>query len=332
VNVYLTVDTEVWPVHSGGWPHKPLQADYDCSREVSAYYFGQTRDGEYGLPYQLRVLNRHGVRATFFVDPLFSFALGLNVLREVVQIIESAGQRIALHLHPEWLTDPRCCGLPGFRGPFISQYQEQEQRDLIRAGMRRLREAGADPLASFRAGSWGADTSTLRALRQEGIGIDSSLNAAFGNSLPSLPRRVEKQEPFEHDGVTVFPVTRIDDRVTQRGRPLSVTGTSWSEMHFALRACMRSGRENFVLVMHSNEFVKTERLWHQRPVVPRRMAIGRFERLCGFLEANRDRLTTRTLAPHELPRLPDDASPALARSSILRTAARMGGQFLSRWY
>ena len=155
----------------GGWPRNPLDANYDCTRELSAYFVGKTREGDFGLPYQLETLRTNGLGATYFVDPLFSFALGLDPLADVVGSIERAGQAVALHLHPEWLTDPRCVGLPAFRGPYLSQYGPDDQRVLIRAGMRRLVEAGARPLPVFRAGSWGADVSTAsRAARRRNPG------------------------------------------------------------------------------------------------------------------------------------------------------------------
>ena len=108
--VFLTVDVEVWPVHAGGWPHRPLHEDAHCKREIAGYLDGLTSSGPFGVPYQLEVLKRHGLKATFFVDPLFSFALGIEPLNRIVRMIEQAGQAVALHLHPEWLTDPRAEG------------------------------------------------------------------------------------------------------------------------------------------------------------------------------------------------------------------------------
>ena len=219
VNVYLTVDTEVWPVRKDGWPAKPLTHDCRCDREVDAYFYGRTKRGDYGLAFQLEMFREYALTATFFIDPLFSFALGLAELRRVVELVQTGGQSVALHLHPEWLSDPRCEGFPRFRGPLISGYPEEAQRALVKAGMQRLRDAGAQPLPVFRAGSWGADVSTLRALRDEGIFVDSSLNAAYADSLPSFPNRASLQEPTEYEGVLEFPMTRLDDRMSDGRTP-----------------------------------------------------------------------------------------------------------------
>lgn len=331
MKVFITVDTEVWPVHSGGWPRKPLPSSRTCKREIDAYFFGNTGAGSFGLPYQLRMLERHGLVATYFVDPMFSFALGIDVLRAVVQLIEGAGQRIALHLHPEWLTDHRCLGLPEFRGPNMSQYSADDQAVLIRAGMRRLRDAGANPLPVFRAGSWGGDVSTLEALRMEQIRIDCSLNAHVEQSMPSLRESRHFQEPFEVEGVLEYPLTMLDDRVARRGRPLSMVGLTWSELRFALNACETGGRRNVVVVLHSNEFVRTERLWKNEPIVQRRMVTRRFERFCRYLERNRHRFDTRHVGTDAAGEDLHEGGGTLPRSNIVRTAVRLGSQVLSRW-
>jgi hypothetical protein len=59
--------------------------------------------------------------------PLFSFGLGLQPLQQVISTIEESAQEIGLHPHREWLTDPRCAGLPTFAGPLLSRYSERER-------------------------------------------------------------------------------------------------------------------------------------------------------------------------------------------------------------
>ena len=331
MDVFITVDTEVWPVHPGGWPNTPLLSDQLCSREISAYLQGDTQEGQFGLPYQLAMLNRFGLSATYFVDPLFSFALGLEPLRQVVQAVESAGQKVALHLHPEWLTDPRCKDLPEFKGPYLSSYSPQVQQELVRVGKQRLIEAGATPLRAFRAGSWGANLQTLRVLRAEGITVDSSLNARYPHSVPDLAQRDALQDTIEVGGIVEYPVTRFHDGTTPGGRPLTVIGSTWSEIRFVLEACRASGRKSVVLVMHSNEFTRTERLWTSKPVTPRKVVAGRFAKLCEYLARNSPGIQTRHMTPDGVP-TSSTAAGTLPTSTALRTGFRMISQFASRWY
>jgi hypothetical protein len=100
------------------------------------------------LTFQLRTLKARGLKATFFVDPLFSFALGISPLRDVISAIRESGQEVALHLRPEWLTDPRASGLPAFAGPYMRDYSEEAQCRLIEVGVGRLKEAGAEESSS----------------------------------------------------------------------------------------------------------------------------------------------------------------------------------------
>lgn len=332
MDVFITVDAEVWPVHPGRWPHEPLSASNACERELDAYFHGSTAIGPYGLPYQLETLDRHALKATFFVDPLFSFALGLGTLKAVVSMIEDHGQSVGLHLHPEWLTDPRCKGLPRFRGPILSAYSVVDQARLVEIGWARLVEAGAHPVPAFRAGSWGADLPTLHVLQNLGIRVDSSLNAHQEVSFPSFARREQVQEPVTIEGVVELPLSRFRDALTRGGKPLSCVGVSAQEIEFVLNDAWQSGRTAAVIVLHSNEFVRTERLWADRTPDVRRVIVRRFERLCRFLEKERPRFVTKGV--HEcLARSDTDRSPeVIPESSIVRTIPRLAGQIVSRWY
>jgi hypothetical protein len=331
LRVHLTVDVEVWPVHPGGWPHVPLAASDDCRRELSAYFWGDCAAGRYGLPYQLDTLRAHGLRATFFVDPMFSFALGLEPLREIVRLIQDACQRVELHLHPEWLTDPRCTGLPEFRGPMIGDYPEDAQRTLFEIGLARLAEAGAKEMKAFRAGSWGARTSTLRAVQAVGLAVDASLNAHYAYSLDDLPNRLNLYGPAPVGKVVELPVTRFDDGRTAHGRPLSVVGVSVAEATHVLESLQRVAAPCATVVLHSNEFVRTENLWASRPVAPRRWIARRFERLCSFLSQNSSRMPTHFVA--DVTALEQPASvQSLVRSGLTRTLPRLLGQAISRVY
>ena len=55
-----------------------------------------------GIAYQLAMLARHGLKATFFVDPMPTMVFGLDAIRPVVEAIVAAGQEVQLHLHPNW--------------------------------------------------------------------------------------------------------------------------------------------------------------------------------------------------------------------------------------
>ena len=330
LNVFITVDTEVWP-NSPGWPHTPLPADTRCEREVSAYFHGGDKRTGFGLPYQLRIFRQWRLKATYFVDPLFSFALGTESLRDVLQMISSHEQEVGLHLHPEWLTDPRCAGLPVFKGPLLHQYSEDDQAKLIDAGITRLRELGAPVIRCFRAGSWGADCSTLRALSRAGITVDSSLNAVFSASFPDFSERDNLRHPARHEGIWEFPVTNFVDRPPSGRRPLHVCACSLDEFRAVLEQGESAGWSSVVMVLHGFEFVRVDRIasGHLRP---QRLLATRFERLCAYLAANTDRFQTCHFSDLDLNAM-GEANPARPLSSSrLRTLRRYAEQAVSRIY
>ena len=333
MQVYITVDVEVWPTRVEGWPHRPLERHQECAQELGAYLAGHTDGGEFGIPYQLAILRKNRLKATFFVDPFFSFALGLGALARVVGMIEGAGQAVALHVHPEWLTDPRCEGLPSFRGPMIADYPLDEQLRMISLGIARLREAGASPIPAFRAGSWGAGSDTLEALRRAGILVDCSLNARMPQSFAHLAERTALQDATPIQGLIELPASRLDDRSTPDGRVVSLVGNSASEIEFMLDECLTAGRKDVVLVLHSNEFVKTERLWRSLPVTPRRIASRRFEVVCSFLGARQDSMPTRLVTDAiASPTRAAAVADFMPRSHLGRTLLRKAGQLVARWY
>ena len=88
--VLLTIDTELTWRHyarGAGW-RENLAMSYDPAGA--------------GVPYQLKQLARHGLRACFFVDPMPAMIYGLDPIRRMVEPILEAGQEVQLHLHPFW--------------------------------------------------------------------------------------------------------------------------------------------------------------------------------------------------------------------------------------
>jgi hypothetical protein len=96
LNVFITVDTEVYPLLPN-WRETGLAGD------IARDFDGQTSKGDFGLRYQLQMLNEYGLKAVYFVEPLFASAVGLEPLRKVVDLISKYGHEVQLHIHPEWL-------------------------------------------------------------------------------------------------------------------------------------------------------------------------------------------------------------------------------------
>jgi hypothetical protein len=71
--VLLTFDVEIW---CASWS----DLDRGFPDAFGRYIYGPTASGDYGLPFALRVLGDHGLRGTFFVEPLFATRFGIAPL------------------------------------------------------------------------------------------------------------------------------------------------------------------------------------------------------------------------------------------------------------
>ena len=172
LDVLITVDVEIWPT--------------TCARvkggirdAMSRSIYGKTRAGDFGLAYQLGLLNAHKLKAIFFVEALFADAVGIEYLQEIVDLITDAGQEVQLHLHTEWLREIENANLPSPNGRNIQDFSENDQSLLIRRGLENLRQCGVERICGFRAGNYGANLDTLRALAANGIEYDSSYNPCY---------------------------------------------------------------------------------------------------------------------------------------------------------
>lgn len=318
LDVFFTVDVEIW---CDGWQN----LDEQFPSAFRKYVYGPTAQGEYGLPHQLRVLNAHGIAGVFFVEPLFSTRFGCEPLAEIIGLIRENKQAIELHLHTEWVDESTKSLLENVsaKRQHLRYFSLQEQTTLVATAARLLKQAGADDINAFRAGSFAFNLDTLRSLAANHIRFDSSYNAAqFGLDSGVVPG-ITAVCPFEFEGVVEYPMTVFDDG-TRSLRPVQLTACSYPEMENLLWQALEAGRGSFVLLSHSFELLNQA---HDRPDT---VVMNRFHRLCSFLDRNRDCFRTRGFGDL-LPQVVDGQPPPLS-SPIWRTATRIMEQAYRRRY
>ena len=281
MNVFLTFDIEVW---CNGWDN--LDRAFPGSFE--RYIYGRSSHGDYALPKTLAILNQHGLKGVFFVEPLFATRFGAKHLEIIVQLIREAGHEIQLHLHPEWTDEAiepiiENCAT---KRQHLSYYTLDEQTALIGLGRKMLEAAGSGPISAFRSGSFAANRDTFEALRRNAILLDTSLNRCYGVSAPDLRGAHDFNTAFVTQGVTTFPVTVLKDGFGQ-DRPAQVGACSFSEMRDALLSAQAAGTRDFVVVSHNFEMLKPG------SSAPDWIVVKRFERLCAFLAQHPDRFKVR---------------------------------------
>jgi hypothetical protein len=274
MKVYLSFDIEVW---CNGWD----RLDENFPGAFERYVYGRSAKGQYALPETLAILNRHGLRGVFFVEPLFAARFGIAPLREIVALIQDAGQEVQLHLHPEWTDEAREPLIDDCqrKRQHLCYYSLEEQTALIQHGLRLLAEAGAAPICAFRAGSYAANADTLRALAANGLFLDSSFNRCYAVSGADLRDDLAFDKPFLRDGVSSFPISVFRDGLG-RERPAHVGACASSELLAAMADAARLGHQHFVIVSHNFEMLKAGRS-DPDPIVVRR-----FEALCAALAAS----------------------------------------------
>lgn len=319
----ITVDTEVWPRSPGGtrWTGSGLREH--LRRDI----YGVTSNGEYGLSYQMDVLDAHGLKGVFLVESLFACAVGIDPLAEIVALIQGRGHEVQLHVHTEWLAwmpDPI---LNGRTGQNLKDFTEGEQDVLLRRALENLERAGARSVRAFRAGNYGADFATLRALTRIGIPFDTSYNVCYLDRECGLRLEGRLVQPRTIEGVCEVPISFFQD-YPGHDRHAQLCACSYREIARSITQAWRLGWQTYVIVSHSFELLRRNR--SGIPHAPDRIVIKRFEKICRFLARNRERFQTVGFSDLD-PSSDGRAVPTSElQSTVFLTTLRQGEQLFRR--
>jgi hypothetical protein len=316
--VFITIDTE----YSSGLLTGPSTADRaeNFARSIACI----TPAGPAGISRKLELLAEYGQKAVFFVDPMPALVWGVAAIEDIVGPIIAAGQDVQLHCHTEWL------GLAGSANPLasgrtgrtIADFPFEEQCAILAYAQHTLMAAGAPAPVAFRAGNYGANDDTLRALASLGIGYDSShCPALTGTGDCRISLGDDIRDPVRHHGVIEVPVGTIGS-LGGGQRHAQITALSLAEMLAAIAHARDTGRESFTLVSHSFELI------NRRKLAVNRIVRRRFTGLLRALASMRG-VTTGTYADAPpRPHIGTHQSQPLPVNAM-RTGRRMAEQFLS---
>jgi hypothetical protein len=276
------------------------------------------------------MLDRHGLKAVFFLEALSANVVGFETLQKIVDPIRSAGHEIQLHVHTEWLRhyDSRLLRRLEVDTVHnnIGQFPYDQQLQILKHGLANLVALGIGGVTAFRAGNYGANGDTLKALAELGLSYDSSYNVYFADDRG--PCQVSPGVPIEAcrkmNGVIEVPITHFHDRVFGL-RHLQLCSVSLSEMQSVLSRAREAGRHSAVIVSHSFELLNRART-RANPI-----HVRRFVGLCEFLAARHDEMTTGGFGDLE-PDLPGGESEPPLQSSPMLTMHRVSTQLLGRAY
>lgn len=312
--VYITIDTE----YSAGLAVRlgahARQEVFD--RSVAC----RTADGDVGIEHQMAVMDANGIKGVFFVDPMPALVWGPKAVAAVVEPILERGHEVQLHLHPEWLEIAGDANpLRGRTGRNLHEFSEAEQTELLELAREYLMMAGAPAPTAFRAGNYGANDATLRALKRIGIRYDSSHVPGIASSDCRISLGSNDRTVVRHQGAIEVPVGSI--RSFRGQRHAQITALSNWEMSAALRFCVREGVEMLNIVTHSFELMSRDRT--------RINTIVR-DRFTSFCETIAETAGARgaTFASRP-PQIGDRTGAGQMPHSEIRSAARIAEQALS---
>ena len=272
-DVFVTIDTEY--SYALAAQTSPASREENFARSISC----QTPDGCAGVPYQLDMFERHGLEAVFFVDPMPALVYGVEAIAEVVGPIVERGHDVQLHVHTEWLAlAGRANPLGARTGRNIKDFGFDEQCALLDYARGALMSAGAPRPVAFRAGNYGANDDTLRALAELGFTHETSHAPGIEGSACAISLGREDRRPVPHCGVIEVPIGCIDN-FGHGLRHAQITALSAWEMLDAIEFGRDNDLRSFTLVSHSFELLCRERRRINR-VVRRR-----FEKLCSGIAA-----------------------------------------------
>ena len=311
--VYITIDTEYEAGFTARHGLDSRRANF--RRSIAC----ETPDGTAGVGYQLDVFDANDLKAVFFVDPMPALVWGVEAISDVVGPIVARGHDVQLHLHTEWLALAGTRSpLPGIIGDNLKDFGFDEQCRLIDYARSTLIAAGAPAPIAFRAGNYGANDDTLRALAKLGLAYDTSHCPGIAGSACAIGLGAEDRAPVARRGVIEVPVGCIGDMLHGR-RHAQLTALSAAELISGISHARDSGSASFTLVSHSFELLSRDRARINR-VVRRR-----FERFCAGLAAL-DGVTSATYAARPPVAEAAGGRVALAPAAPLRQARRMAEQ------
>lgn len=327
--VYLTVDVECAEERIVGGALQPAMG-YDLR------VFGRLRNqrAALGLEHILDVWERHGHRATFYVESLGARSFGAEGLAEACALIRGRGHDVQMHAHPcqedaYW----RSGGRPRIADD-LRAYDRAGQEALLRRCRDALVACGVPTasLVSFRAGNFAADRDTWAAMAALGLAISSNYDLGWRHRDALAQPRPQAGLFAAGGGVWELPITVFRQRLAGP-RHLQIRACSAAELLAALAAYHRAGVGDVTIVSHSFEFLHIDSIEGRRGR-PNTVTQARLATLAEFLAAARDRFEVLTVA--ELGRRLADgtvrpgAPVELARGSTRLRALRVLGQLYQR--
>lgn len=240
--VIITIDTEI------GEKAKFSEHGFDN------FVMGKVNNEHYGVPKIVEILGSYGYKAEFFVDVYEFNYYGKKKYEKLCQYLRDEGHGVQLHTHPSYAYDVNRVNM--------HQYSLDEQIKIISDGMNMIKKwTGVQPIA-HRAGGYGANNDTLRALKENNIKIDSSFYYKHSNCKIQLNIT---NEPVIFDNVLEIPVTVIKKNYSLLYIPIPFQH-QWLKLDINLlsledlKSSLIKVKSKYIIIfLHSSSFILRDR-------------------------------------------------------------------------
>ena len=317
LKIFLTIDTEVWEFYD------------DIEKNIGSGLWGLTSDGEYGLNFQLETFTKFDLKATFFIEPFFTYHSGETPLKSAIENINAARQEIGVHIHTEWLQDAALASFDLTRiYRNIGDFEYMEQVVLIKHAKDLISRHTGNYICSFRAGNYGADDRTLKALSDLDITFDTSYNKPYLTNPCNINSEHTLSSPELIRDTVEVPVTHFNDYASHI-RHLQLSACSFEEIKDVLVSNWKAKQYGCVLVMHSFEWIKRNRKNNSHSLD--KICLKRFLKLCQYLADNNDKFETYHFKDINIEQATSISNPGyIAKSKPISTIKRFAEQYLRR--
>ena len=290
-HVYLTIDTECREERRAGERFLPA-AGYDL--RVWGRFTNQQQ--ELGIDLLMRELEACDLRGTFYLDPFGAEYFGREELARVCEELLSRGHDVQLHAHPiqqepDWITR----GAEPLSDD-MADYSLEQQTELLSRGVEILAASGVprSSLVSFRAGNFGANNDTWRAMKAVGLTVSSNYNPCYLSRNSRLHWPELEVELFDTgEGVWELPISNFREK-SGGYRHLQITAISLAEMKALLLQAHQLGIREICIVTHSFEFMHLDSVPERLGRI-NRINFHRLRGLCRFLEEHPHLFTVETV-------------------------------------
>ena len=184
LQILITIDTEIGELGK----YRP--------DAFETFIEGKVDDKEVGYRFIMDILDKYEVKGEFFVDVYPYKQIGENKFALLCQNITKRGHNVQLHTHPSMAFDKNRI--------YMHQYSLKEQIEILGLGKRKIKKWINKYPVAHRAGGYGINEDTFRALENIGIYYDSSY--FYGNENCKFQYNA-KNKSFKIGNVIEIPIT-----------------------------------------------------------------------------------------------------------------------------